>query len=250
MNPDQKLDALLRAARDAAPDTASAEFAFETRLLARLREERGGAWFAIALKLSPLFAALVVAAAAWCHSSASVEPDPTYALGRRAQRRRQCAGRLAAGGRPMKRFRGCLMVAFIFFCGFLVGGFLGLAFGWMGFFHKIVKGGPGAIREVVMERAAHDLKLKPEQKLRVKAIIDETGAELTTATAEIRPKIEEIMGRNEERIREVLDPKQRKKFDQFVSEGRRRWKTAVEERTPSIPPATEVERPTPVSPPQ
>lgn len=79
MNPDQKLDALLRAARDAAPDTASTEFAFETRLLARLREERGGAWFAIALKLSPLFAALVLAAAAWCHSSASIEPDPTYA---------------------------------------------------------------------------------------------------------------------------------------------------------------------------
>ena len=79
MNPDQKLDALLRAARDAAPDTASAEFAFETRLLGRLREERGGAWYAVALKLAPLFAALVIAAAAWCHSSTGIEPDPTYA---------------------------------------------------------------------------------------------------------------------------------------------------------------------------
>ncbi len=79
MNPDQKLDALLRAARGDAPDTASAEFAFETRLLARLREERASSWFAIALKLSPLFAALVIAAAAWCHSSTSIEPDPTYA---------------------------------------------------------------------------------------------------------------------------------------------------------------------------
>ena len=79
MNPDQKLDALLRAARAAAPDTTSAEFAFETRLLARLREERSGAWYTVALKLSPLFAALVIAAAAWCHSSTSIEPDPTYA---------------------------------------------------------------------------------------------------------------------------------------------------------------------------
>ena len=152
----------------------------------------------------------------------------------------------------MKRFRGCLMVAFIFFCGFLVGGFLGLGFGFVGFFHKIVKGGPGAIREVVLERAAHDLRLKPDQKLRVKAIVDETGTELATSTAEIRPKIEEIMGRNEERIREVLDPKQRQKFDQFVSEGRRRWKTAVEVRsTPaSLAPAVEVERPAPVPSPQ
>ncbi len=79
MNPDQKLDALFRAAREDAPDTAGAEFAFETRVLARLREERGSSWFTIALRLSPIFAALVVAAAAWCHSSTGIEPDPTYA---------------------------------------------------------------------------------------------------------------------------------------------------------------------------
>jgi hypothetical protein len=79
MNPDQKLDALFRAAREFSPDTASAEFAFETRLLARLREERGGAWYALALKLSPLFAALVIAAAAWCRSSTGIDPDPATA---------------------------------------------------------------------------------------------------------------------------------------------------------------------------
>ena len=79
MNPDQQLDALLRAARADAPDTASAEYAFETRLLARLREERGSAWYSLALKLSPLFAALVVAAAVWCQSSTSIAPDPAYA---------------------------------------------------------------------------------------------------------------------------------------------------------------------------
>lgn len=131
----------------------------------------------------------------------------------------------------MKRFRGCLMVAFIFFCGLLVGGFLGLAFGWVGFFHKIVKGGPGALREVVMERAANDLKLKPEQKQRVRAIVEEAGQEIAATTAEVRPKIEEIMGRNEDRIREVLDDRQRQKFDRFIGEGRRRWKASVEART-------------------
>jgi len=79
MNPDQKLDALFRAARNDAPDTASAEFAFETRLLARLREERGSSWYSLALKLSPLFAALVIAAAAWFRSSTGIEPDPACA---------------------------------------------------------------------------------------------------------------------------------------------------------------------------
>ena len=160
------------------------------------------------------------------------------------------------------RVRGCLMVAFIFGCGFLVGGFVGLGLGAVGSFHKVVRGGPGAVRELVMERAARDLKLKPDQKERVRKIVDETGAELTTATAEVRPKIEEIMGRNEERIRELLDAPQRKKFDWFVNEGRRRWKAAVEAHsTPararalapsstSVPkPATDSERPSPPTPP-
>ncbi len=151
----------------------------------------------------------------------------------------------------MKRFRGCLMVAFIFFSGFLVGGFLGAAFGWVGFFHKVVKGGPGALREIVMERAADDLKLKPEQKLRVRKVVEETGAELVVVTADVRPKVEEIMGRGEDRVREVLEPEQRRKFDRFVGEGRRRWKTVVEAHATPMPapPATELELPKPAPPP-
>lgn len=133
----------------------------------------------------------------------------------------------------MKRFRGCLMVGFIFACGFLIGGFLGAGLGWVGFFHKVVKGGPRALNEVIMERASRDLKLKPEQKQRVRRIVDETGAELAAATAEVRPKVEEIMGRNEDRIREELNPEQRAKFDRFITEGRRRWKAAV--GSPSTP---------------
>jgi hypothetical protein len=77
MNPDQRLDALFAAARDAAPETEAAEYAFETRLLARLREERGASWFGLALKLSPIFAALVIAAGAWFSAATSLETDAT-----------------------------------------------------------------------------------------------------------------------------------------------------------------------------
>lgn len=80
MNSDPSLDALLRAARDDAPDTARAEHAFETRLLARVREERGSSWMTIALRLSPFLAALVVAAAVWCRSATQLEADASYAL--------------------------------------------------------------------------------------------------------------------------------------------------------------------------
>ena len=64
-NRDSRLDALFRAARADAPDTARAEYGFETRLLARLREERGASIFSWAWKLAPFFAAVAIAAGWW-----------------------------------------------------------------------------------------------------------------------------------------------------------------------------------------
>ena len=64
-NPDPQLDAFFHAIRTAAPDTARAEFGFETRLMARLREERGTGIFAWAWKLTPFFAAIALAAGWW-----------------------------------------------------------------------------------------------------------------------------------------------------------------------------------------
>ncbi len=80
MNPDEQLDALLHAARESTADTAAAEYAFETRLLARLREERGGSWFSWACRLSPFFAALAVAAAVWGRAYTGVEVDASSVL--------------------------------------------------------------------------------------------------------------------------------------------------------------------------
>ena len=64
---DEKLDKLFAAARGAKPDTARAEYGFETRLTARLRAEREQAapWYAFAWKLIPAFAAVVLALGVW-----------------------------------------------------------------------------------------------------------------------------------------------------------------------------------------
>ena len=64
-NPESQLDALFRAARADARDTARVEFAFESRLFARLREDRGTSIFAWAWKLAPFFAAIAIAAGWW-----------------------------------------------------------------------------------------------------------------------------------------------------------------------------------------
>src|SRR5437016_1365921 len=78
-NPDHQLDDLFRAARAERRDTSRAEFAFETRLLARIREERDQAgWlgmFAWAWKLCPAFASIVLALAIWLAVSGARSAD-------------------------------------------------------------------------------------------------------------------------------------------------------------------------------
>ena len=68
---DAQLDALIRAARQSAPDTSALEFAFETRLMARVREQHGTHLSVWAWKLAPFFAALVVAFGIWNRASAA-----------------------------------------------------------------------------------------------------------------------------------------------------------------------------------
>jgi hypothetical protein len=73
-NFDQKLDALFAAARAATPpDTSRAEYAFETRLAARLRTENSGTLSAWAWKLCPFFAALALAVGWWSHTTERAE---------------------------------------------------------------------------------------------------------------------------------------------------------------------------------
>lgn len=64
MKPDDRLNNLFRAARQA-PVPEARDLGFETRLLARMREERRGRLGTLAWRFIPYFAAVTVLAAAW-----------------------------------------------------------------------------------------------------------------------------------------------------------------------------------------
>lgn len=76
--PDADLDALFTLARARRPDTSAVEFAFETRLLARLRSKReaSSVWAMVSWRLIPFFVACVVALTLW---QAEVASDTTDA---------------------------------------------------------------------------------------------------------------------------------------------------------------------------
>jgi hypothetical protein len=78
---DGRLDALFALARARRPDTSAAEFAFETRLLARLRarQETSSIWALVSWRLVPFFAACVVALTLW-HSQIVTETNEAAAM--------------------------------------------------------------------------------------------------------------------------------------------------------------------------
>lgn len=66
-NPDAELDVLFALARTRRPDTSAAEYAFETRLMARLRTAGGtdSIWAKVSWRMIPFFAMCVVILALW-----------------------------------------------------------------------------------------------------------------------------------------------------------------------------------------
>jgi hypothetical protein len=88
-----RLNELFAAARRAVPETSRLEYAFETRLLARVREERETSVQAWAWRLCPFFAALAVALTLW---SRAVTPKETPLFAQMAEER-DSLGYLAGG---------------------------------------------------------------------------------------------------------------------------------------------------------
>jgi hypothetical protein len=82
-DPDAVLDGLFARARAQRPDTAVAEYAFETRLMARLREKRtpdpASVWATVSWRLSPIFAACVIGVAIW-HSQVIAAADEAVSV--------------------------------------------------------------------------------------------------------------------------------------------------------------------------
>ena len=83
-NPDP-LDALFAAAREQRPDTSRAEYGFETRLMARLRERHQpdpvSLFSVVSWRLAPFFAVCVVALALWQADVSSDSNDEATAVG-------------------------------------------------------------------------------------------------------------------------------------------------------------------------
>ena len=100
--------------------------------------------------------------------------------------------------------------------------------------NKTFLGGPPNIRRLLVQRAKHDMKLDKDQNHQFWLIINEAGAELRDAVKPVRPQIGAALEKATQRMREVLRPSQKPRFDMFVKSSRKRWLEAM-----GAPPACE-----------
>jgi hypothetical protein len=75
-----------------------------------------------------------------------------------------------------------------------------------------------SMREGSTERLAAVLQLTPEQQVQLKAIYDELRQQLDAIHAEMSPKFDTVRARANERIASILNPDQKKRFEQFLQE--------------------------------
>ena len=149
--------------------------------------------------------------------------------------------------KTLKRILGVLLI-------FLFGVFIGAAIANADAMQKLRKmliRGPEAVMAGIVDRLDHELKLDAEQKRRLQSIMDDAHIRLRQSRAKVQPEVEATLREAEERTRAILYPAQVKKFDEFVSKGREKWreKEGVSAAPVTTEPATSTPPPTTPIPP-
>ena len=138
----------------------------------------------------------------------------------------------------MKRLKGILIVAAIFVSGLFVGTILGGSAAIVDVVNKTFRGGPLNVRRILVQRAKHDLHLDEDQGHQFWQILNETGAELRDATKPVRSQMDAVLARSAERLRAVLRPEQRSRFDNLLKDANTRWQAAMADPAPADPAPT------------
>jgi len=87
----------------------------------------------------------------------------------------------------------------------------------------VVRGGPGAMAEMILRRMDRDLKLDGTQREAIRTIVQETHGEVRQVRRQFRPQMQQILSRSEERIRQILRPEQRELFERLIQKRKKHW---------------------------
>lgn len=119
--------------------------------------------------------------------------------------------------RSRTRLKVWLVVVGVFALGLLTGASLSSAYRLRAD-HRGGRGRAERRDKDIFERMRRDLNLSDEQAGQVRAILEETREEYHALRSECRPRYDAARQKGRERIRALLTPEQRQKFDQRAAE--------------------------------
>lgn len=112
----------------------------------------------------------------------------------------------------MKKWKAVVGIVLVFVLGVVAGGLVSMKV------CRHMRPGPPPV-SAVMHKLDKRLGLNPDQHAQVEAIIRGAHAQMDSVRKETLPRIDSIMDSARDRIRAVLTPEQREKFERLV----RRW---------------------------
>jgi len=89
-------------------------------------------------------------------------------------------------------------------------------------FERFISGGHRTREDVIVERLTRKLDLDGRQQEQVRAIMHETHDGIRQVRSRIHPQIEALLTAGQDRIKAVLRPDQREKFDKIIAERKQR----------------------------
>ncbi len=123
----------------------------------------------------------------------------------------------------MKKWKTIVSVIIVFLLGTLAGALITHEI----YQHRIesfIRGEPK--RELIVRRLSHELNLDATQSRELSIIVKDTSAEIKDVRKQIRPQIEEILARSQDRVRAILRPDQLEKYEKILAERKKRREKA------------------------
>lgn len=123
----------------------------------------------------------------------------------------------------MKNWKAIVGAVGVFLLGMFAGGLVTAKL----FQHRIaqvLRGDTHVVRETIIRRLSWYLRLDRGQREQLRAIVTASQTEMQSVRKQIHPEVEEVLSRAETKVREILRPEQRERFDRLVAERRAKWK--------------------------
>jgi Spy/CpxP family protein refolding chaperone len=121
----------------------------------------------------------------------------------------------------MKRWKSIVGVLLVFLLGALAGAAVVHRFDRQGV-EAVLSGRGGATVDLIVRRLTRSLDLDPAQRDQVRAIVTETRRDIVGIRKPVQAQVEAAIERSRARVREILRPDQREKFDRIQAERRKR----------------------------